>query len=640
MGERALARACAMALPQVAVAVLVPGEGIARVIGKAGAGLKQVREATGCKVHVQADQQGPSRRVDLAGHLEGLCVAFGLVLQKALEQPMASISLQCFVAADKAGQIVGKGGEGLRRVRETCQVHVKLEREPIVDPNTGSQERLMTMHGDFANMVTALRCCLGGPSSSAAATGMPPLAGLPAMLPGAGMVAGPPPATACLSHVRPPSANPEDMQVHVQVADRFAGAILGRAGAEIKQTAATAGCSVCLTNRSESVGDRRAVIVGNYSQCAMAQAILHEQMAKVLQEDPGQQSDPSSTEASVIYLIQKVAVGGVIGRAGAGLKTIREQCGVQVHVDREEMQGHRLCRITGMFPAVLQAEKMIYDLSFEAVGKNAANGGGMPNVLAQAQFPLPAANRLDFPAAFAAGVPAAKRQRIDEGGSGGEGATKLLIPSTSAGAIIGKQGNGLKHIRESCGVKVDMSDKMPPHQYPNDRVVCLLGPLPARQAATAAVLHTAFPPELAAGVCALRLLVPDAAAGGIIGRQGQTLKLIREHTGVSVAVDKDGSSGERLVTADGPLAQVAAAAAMVLGIMDQSSSGGGQWSGAAAPTHAHNMPGPAAIPSGGGFPPQHVPQYVMPPGPTAAPVPAYLGYGALPAVPTQAGWYR
>ena len=69
------------------------------------------------------------------------------------------------------------------------------------------------------------------------------------------------------------------------------------------------------------------------------------------------------------------------------------------------------------------------------------------------------------------------------------------------------------------------------------------------------------------------MLVPSSAAGGIIGKQGQTLKLIRKQTCVAVTVARNASSsGERFVTASGPLADVATAAAMVLGIVDQSSS--------------------------------------------------------------------
>lgn len=430
----------------------------------------------------------------------------------------------------------------------------------------------MTMQGDLANMVTALRLCLGSPSSSTSMVAERLTGLLPVASTGAGMHFA---QAAGLSHVRPASGNPEEMQVHLQVPDKFAGAILGRGGAEIKQTAATAACSVSLTNRSGTIGSRRAVIVGTYSQCAMAQALLHEQMAKVAEDDGGQQFDHNSTEVTVVFLIQKGAVGAVIGKAAAGLKTIREQCGVQVHIDREEVQGHRPCHITGLFQAVLQAEKRIYDLSVETVVKELTNGGGPPRVeSAPTQLPFPGVNSQVY-AALAAGAPAAKRQRTDDDGGTG-GTTKMLILSTSAGAVIGKHGSGLKRIRESCGVKVDMSTQLSaPPQHPNDRVVCLVGPLPARQAAMAVVLGLAFPPEQTAGECELKLLVPDSTAGSIIGKQGSTLKVIREQSGVSVNVDREGSSGERLVSARGNLSEVVSVGAMVLGIVDQPSSGGG-----------------------------------------------------------------
>merc|ERR1711988_887888 len=83
---------------------------------------------------------------------------------------------------------------------------------------------------------------------------------------------------------------------------------------------------------------------------------------------------------------------------------------------------------------------------------------------------------------------AAKRLRTD----GMQGSTKILIPSQTAGAVIGKQGSGLKHIHSAYSVQVELLQSVQAPQWPHDRVVILKGSLAARQAAVDSVLRTAF----------------------------------------------------------------------------------------------------------------------------------------------------
>ncbi|CAE8728649.1 unnamed protein product, partial [Polarella glacialis] len=162
-----------------------------------------------------------------------------------------------------------------------------------------------------------------------------------------------------------------------------------------------------------------------------------------------------------------------------------------------------------------------------------------------------------------AGGASPPQQGPRDGHQGGK-ETTMLVPAQSAGAIIGKQGSGLKLIRERCGVHLEVlqQDKAP--QWPNERVVILKGSLSGRQAAVAAVVHAAFPLEQHDAVD-LRLLVSSSDAGAVIGRQGGNLKAIRERCQVGVQVDKNEiRPGERLVTANGALPAVLAASHLIL----------------------------------------------------------------------------
>jgi len=572
-----------MAAPEM-LGVLVPAEHIAKIIGKAGAGLKQVREASGVKIQVdqKTDSSGGMRRIDLIGLAEQVVSAFQLILGKAFPDGNGTPTL--FIPSDKAGQVVGRGGDNLKKLREECRVRVQLEREPFTDPSSGAQERLLTMQGEMAQMGRAVRFIIGAGLTPSATP--PTTLALPA--PG-GVV------RQAISNVRAPSGDPDEVQLQLTIPDRLAGAILGKAGAQVKQTAATAGCRVAMTNRGQGP-ERRAVMVGTYSQCAIAQGLLYDQLVEA-----SRAAGQDLTEVSVTYLIRKEAAGAVIGKQGATLKQIRETSGAKVQLAKEEVEQHRPCTLTGTLQSIMHAEKCIFDL-VRQVPVNA----GAATAYAGAAFPATPYAGAGYAAYDAAGAnkradapllaPTAKRQRLDDS----EATTKLLVPAQCAGAVIGKQGSGLKEIRETTHAHVEMLQQAQAPQWPNDRVVILNGSPAARQAAVLAVLRMAY--QMSSDSCSLKMLITGPQAGSIIGKQGNTLKYIREQCGVSVQVEREEIFGERLVTATGPQGAVCAAAIAIGAVLDSHAQGGGG-----------QQPG-GGIGGGCGFVPEALPTALPAPG--------------------------
>jgi len=538
-------------MPAETVGVLVPADRIARVIGKEGRGLKQIRESTLAKCQVQqvADPNAGSRRVDLSGSAEQVASAFGLVLDKAFagEQSCNPILL---IPADKTGLVIGRGGENLKKVREECHVRIDVEREPVVDPTQTIQERVIKMQGEIPQMAYALRYLLGaGGGAFMAAAAMPRGAGAPHA---AAM-----PMAMTMSHVRPVSADPDEMQLHMCVPDRLAGAILGKGGAQVKQTAYSAGCKVSMTTRDGS-SDRRVVMIGTYQQCSTAQSLVYQQLAEAAQSQ-----GTELNEATVMLMVRREAAGGVIGKQGACLKQIREQSNAKIQLSRDEVEGQRPCTITGDLRCVLEAERLIYEL-VRNVPIDASNGGH-PGNLALANMYDGGVKRQDQ-TAFA---PTAKRQRLEDTGD----ITKMLVPAQAAGALIGKQGSGLKQIRELHGVHVEMLPAAQAPQWPQDRVVILKGPVASRQSAVDQVLKVCFQRD--GDTSCLKLLVPSVQAGSVIGKQGRTLAAIREQCGTSAQVEREEIMGERLVTATGLHSQVWAAASAILLVLENAAANTG-----------------------------------------------------------------
>ena len=145
--------------------MLVPCDRIAQIIGKAGAGLKQLREMTGCYVHVPRLVNRLEGRVDLSGSVECLIAAFTLLLQKFIYEPTCTILIPC----ERWSPVIGRGGENLKRICEDCQVLARLDRVSVHNPVTNDEECKLQMQGELAHVALALRYMLrhaGGQDSN------------------------------------------------------------------------------------------------------------------------------------------------------------------------------------------------------------------------------------------------------------------------------------------------------------------------------------------------------------------------------------------------------------------------------------------------------------------------------------------
>jgi len=199
-------------------------------------------------------------------------------------------------------------------------VQVNFDRHAILSPSTGAKERIATLQGQAANLTAALQLLVGSIWQ-----------GSDASLPAAAPLA----ISAVQVHKR--TVNPCDIQVRMVVPGRFAGAILGKDGSEVKSIASSTGCLVTMTRRDAS-DDRRVIIIGQYPQCAAAQGLVHELHTKAAvgigQEVPG---------AIVIVFVPKSYVGAVIGQLASNLKHIREDAGIKLDFAITEVESHRLC---------------------------------------------------------------------------------------------------------------------------------------------------------------------------------------------------------------------------------------------------------------------------------------------------------
>lgn len=566
VGQAAMAANQLLPQAPVTIGVMIPGECIGRVIGKEGAGLKQIRESTGCKLEVAktAGNNSVPRRLSITGSPHGV----GKAAQQALLKTVAdealtksvSMTVTVFIPPDLAGVVVGKAGANLKRVRESLAVRLEVDKESVND------ERKVTMSGSWMNMGQALAMALGGivPGLPFSSQGVVPhMLAIPTPQHSHSHMLG---ANASASSagggvdVRQVSADPEEIQLHMVVPDKLVGALLGREGSQIKQLGLSTGCKLCMTKKD--MAERRVVMIGTYNQCIEAHRQLQQQLLV-----EAQKASIEVTLTTIIFYIRSPSAGAVIGKGGATLKRIRDQTLAKVQVEREEVHGQRPCIIRGTDEQVMQAVQMVHEAICDEAVRDEGDVGEVSGYVAEpvpersmpaSLIPTPA---LTISSGTGSALVTAKRHRVD-----GEGdSTKLLVPAKSAGAVIGKQGSGLKSIREQCGVKVEMLQTAQAPQWPEERVVVLQGLCESRRHAAFAVLQAAFPDPSSA---TLKMLVANGEAGAIIGRSGATLKNIREQCGISVQVEKNDILGERLVRAQGTVESLRQVADMIIGILD------------------------------------------------------------------------
>ena len=148
----------------------------------------------------------------------------------------------------------------------------------------------------------------------------------------------------------------------------------------------------------------------------------------------------------------------------------------------------------------------------------------------------------------AGGYGGAKRQRQSVGG---EMEMRCLVPSKTAGAIIGKGGSNIKELRESFGAQIKLDS-----ENAQERILRVKATIPNCGEIVVKVLGLmseddgrGFRGRGGRGGGGrdsgrgdqqrMKLLVHQSQAGGVIGTKGVKIKELREKTGAVIKVDQD-----------------------------------------------------------------------------------------------------
>uniref|UniRef100_A0A7S2IRA7 K Homology domain-containing protein n=1 Tax=Haptolina brevifila TaxID=156173 RepID=A0A7S2IRA7_9EUKA len=205
-------------------------------------------------------------------------------------------------------------------------------------------------------------------------------------------------------------------------------------------------------------------------------------------------------------------------------------------------------------------------------GAQFASGDGMSQQFSGEAAPFSEAGGPPPLASVPVGFDGSKRGRGDEEDGGtkrvrtsmeveGGSVLKLLVPNNQTGGIIGKQGSVLRQIIEESGarIKISATDEVIPKT--GERIATVMGPLPSLLRAQQMISHQLVvtkPGEenpQADAERALKCLIPNHAAGLIIGKAGCIIKELMERSGAQIRVSQPseliGPTQERIITITG-----------------------------------------------------------------------------------------
>merc|ERR1719352_485505 len=272
--------------------LLLPHAACGIVIGKGGAMVSHIRDASGCQVDVQESpapppmaggvQGGSERIITLSGDFGSVYAAFQMVLQHLAAaqpadpllttRPPGSVEAVVLVPRNKTGGLIGRGGASINRVRQDSGATVKVGApEDVVagDPDvrkcivSGAVEQVMAA---FTLIVHKLE---ETPAGAARAADAPPMAQGYAQNPYVQPYAG---------QAMPAQLAPGTMPVQFQVPNESMGAVIGRAGATINQIRSMSGAKVDIAQSVPGMPMRLVTVTGTPDQIQMAQYLIQVKM--------------------------------------------------------------------------------------------------------------------------------------------------------------------------------------------------------------------------------------------------------------------------------------------------------------------------------------------------------------------------
>lgn len=359
-----------------------------------------------------------------------------------------------------------------------------------------------------------------------------------------------------------PALEGESMTLRMWMSNQHAGTVIGKGGVNIKGVREQSTCKVSIADMVPGSSERLVSIIG----AAMSISLAMELMLDVLEaatkdsdkEDPASLTAEGALSHSLKLVMSNNQVGGVIGKGGATIKSMREESGAAIKVESAStMQNERLALISGSKVSCVKAVTLLAS----KLATMPDDGTSAPAKFQKTGLPSPA-GRGGFPGG----------QYQNGPGYPGYGAPPASFPGGYPQGPPGGYGAPGSQPQSGFAGQPQPGQGFPAGQgYP--------GQYPPPQQGYAQQGYAGFGVEGghgqyggAGGAAAasgpsgsMEQLVPAALVGRLIGKGGAGIKELREMTQASIKVNSDSEPGtdQRKVIVSGTPEQTQMALALI-----------------------------------------------------------------------------
>jgi len=239
------------------------------------------------------------------------------------------------------------------------------------------------------------------------------------------------------------------------------GIVIGKNGNTLRNLRSQFGCSVNLDSTVNSGEAKPLRIAGPPDKVNLVVAEVHKMMAA--KENISHTKVPPGQD-QVTFMIPKVSVGVVIGKAGETINRIQEATQTRIQfVPDDPKITDRGCYIIGPKEGCLKAQEEVLEIVKKKMEEVNAQNNPMPKLVFDGKR-------------YVKGENMHHRQENSHmhGASGQETQVDYPVPSNRAGVVIGKGGETINQIKDKSGAFVQIN-KTPPQDHPDWKYFTIRG---------------------------------------------------------------------------------------------------------------------------------------------------------------------
>ncbi|GAA5858501.1 hypothetical protein JCM8547_007335 [Rhodosporidiobolus lusitaniae] len=260
------------------------------IIGKQGKNVNEIRDKSGSKITItEAVPGNPERIMGVAGPLDAVSKAFGLIVRRINDEPFdvpsvpgsRAVTIRFIIPNSRMGSVIGKAGAKIKEIQEASGARLQASEAML----PGSTERVLSVSG-VADAIHIAVYYIGTVLQE-----HPVATSNTSYRPGGGPDYGRPPPSDRYDGDRPrgggggigPAVGPGAQTQQIFIPSELVGAVIGKGGAKIREVREVSQCQVKINEPGEaapggSPNERLVTITGQPNGIQVAVRMLYQRL--------------------------------------------------------------------------------------------------------------------------------------------------------------------------------------------------------------------------------------------------------------------------------------------------------------------------------------------------------------------------